>query len=425
MKTHLRAAVAAVAASGMLALTGCASAGSGDGPEEITLWTHTAGDTGEGELVQKLIDEFNASQDDYEVVFERFPQKDYNDSVTAAAVSGDLPCIMDIDGPILPNWAWAGYLRPLAPDQEVLDRMLDGTKGYWDGELYSVGLYDAATAVMARRSVLDELGIRIPTADTPWTKDEFDAALGTLKDSGRFQYPIDLGTGWKGEWYPYAFSPFLQSFGGDLVDREDFATADGALNGAAALEWGTWWQGLFTSGYANPQESDNRDGVFVDGTVALQYNGNWAAKAAYDAFGDDLLFLPTPDLGDGPVIGAASWQWGVSSSCDQAEGAQAWIDFALQDEWFVQFSDVNGLIPATMEAAAESELYSEGSPYLPFAEYARTISLIRPDTPAYPVISKVFEKAATDIMNGADVQQTLDQAVVEIDADIEANDSYR
>jgi multiple sugar transport system substrate-binding protein len=30
---------------------------------------------------------------------------------------------------------------------------------------------------------------------------------------------FDVGMAWTGEWYPYAFSPFLQSFGGDLIDR--------------------------------------------------------------------------------------------------------------------------------------------------------------------------------------------------------------
>ena len=41
----------------------------------------------------------------------------------------------------------------------------------------------------------------------------------------------------QGEWYPYAFSPFLQSFGGDMIDRETMTSAEGVLNGeeAAAL----------------------------------------------------------------------------------------------------------------------------------------------------------------------------------------------
>ena len=53
-----------------------------------------------------------------------------------------------------------------------------------------------------------------------------------------------------GEWYPYAFSPFLQSFGGDLVDRTNYQSAEGVLNGDDAISFGEWWQSMFTNGYA-------------------------------------------------------------------------------------------------------------------------------------------------------------------------------
>ncbi|WP_281254908.1 hypothetical protein [Serinibacter salmoneus] len=40
------------------------------------------------------------------------------------------------------------------------------------------------------------------------------------------------------------------------------------------------------------------------------------------------------------------------------------------------------------------------------------------------MISSSFEKAAKDIMNGADVNDALDGAVTEIDANISSNDGY-
>ena len=40
------------------------------------------------------------------------------------------------------------------------------------------------------------------------------------------------------------------------------------------------------------------------------------------------------------------------------------------------------------------------------------------------MVAKVFEKALADIADGADVADTLDAAVDEIDADIEANNGY-
>ena len=78
--------------------------------------------------------------------------------------------------------------------------------------------------------------------------------------SGQFDYAVDFGTGGGGEWIPYAYSPLLQSFGGDLIDRSDFQTADGALNGPEALEWATWFRGLVDSGYMAQTSGDGRDG---------------------------------------------------------------------------------------------------------------------------------------------------------------------
>ena len=49
---------------------------------------------------------------------------------------------------------------------------------------------------------------------------------------------------------------------------------------------------------------------------------------------------------------------------------------------------------------------------------------MRPVTPGYPVAAKVFEKALSDIANGAEVAATLDAAADEINADIEKNKGY-
>ena len=114
-----------------------------------------AGNHVEGEIVQQIIDDFNASQSDWVVALESFPQESYNDSVTVAALAGNLPDIIDVDGPILPNWAWAGYMAPLTIDESKLDGFLPGSLGRWNGELYAVGLWDAACAIFARKSVLE------------------------------------------------------------------------------------------------------------------------------------------------------------------------------------------------------------------------------------------------------------------------------
>lgn len=390
----------------------------------LTMWYHGAGNEDESNIINQIISDFNASQSDWVVEIESFPQAAYNDSVVAGALAGNLPDILDVDGPVMPNWAWSGYMQPLQIDETKIANYLPGTKGVWNGELYSIGLWDAAISLVTRQSYLDELGLRVPTLEQPWTGEEFMDALAKAKASGKFDYALDLGTAWTGEWYPYAFSPFLQSFGGDIVDRATYTTAEGVLNGDAAVEFGNWWQGLFTEGYAQAtQDPADRDNGFNSGKYAFSWNGNWAALGTLDAY-DDVLFLPAPDFGNGPKIGAASWQFGVSASSEHPEGASAFIEFALQDKYLAEFSNGIGLIPATASAAAMTENYKEGGPLAVFFELSEAQALVRPVTPGYVVAAKVFEKALADIANGADVQDTLDSAVDEIDADIAKNDNY-
>jgi multiple sugar transport system substrate-binding protein len=390
----------------------------------LSMWYHGAGNETEIKLVTELINDFNASQSDWKVELQSFPQASYNDSVTAAALAGNLPDILDVDGPIMPNWAWAGYMQPLPIDESKIANFLPGTKGIWNGKLYSIGLWDAAVALVTRQSYLDELGLRTPTLDQPWTKDEFQAALDAAKNSGKFDYALDLGMAWTGEWYPYAFGPFIQSFGGDMIDRSTYKTAEGALNGEAAMAFGNWWQGLFTGGYAQAtQDGADRDSGFASGKYAFSWNGNWAALGALAAF-DDTVFLPAPDLGTGPKIGAASWQFGISASSKHPEGAAAFIEFALQDKYLAAFSNGIGLIPATPTAAAMVDNYKEGGPLNVFFSLSEKQALVRPVTPGYVVAAKVFEKALADIANGADVAATLDAATDEINADIEKNGGY-
>ena len=120
----------------------------------------------------------------------------------------------------------------------------------------------------------------------------------------------------------------------------------------------------------------------------------------------------------------ASWQFGVSATSENPDGARAFIEFAMKDRWFSAFSDGTGLIPPTSSAAADTKFYADGAPLDVFYSLSEGQALVRPVTPGYIVQAKVFEKALSDIANGADVADTLDAAVDEINEDIQANQGY-
>lgn len=394
-------------------------------PGEITVWRHIGDLQAEMDTFASFVKGFNESQSDWKIKWEELPQKSYSDSINAAALSNNLPCVIDVDGPLIPNYAWSGNLISLDDymTPELRSEMLPSTIGSYNGNVYGLGQFEASLAIWARKSVLEKYGIRIPTGvDDPWSKDEFDAALATLKDSGEFETAIDLFTFYTHEWIPYAYSPFLESFGGDLIDRSTYLSAEGKLNGPEAIAWGEWWQNLFQSGLSDPKATD--DQAFIQGRAALAWIGNWYYPTLEKAWGDDLIYLPPPDLGTGPKVGAGSWQWAITKSCANPDGAFAFINYLLQPENIGKISNATGLIPGRSTAVPFSDSYKEGAPLAGITAFPSNFAEIRPPTPAYSNISVKFEEAAMAIANGANVQDTLDDAVTAIDADISANDGY-
>jgi multiple sugar transport system substrate-binding protein len=422
------ASVALAAATALVAgcATGSGGSTSGASGNTLTLWTHNAGNSAELDVVKKIIKEFNGSQSKYKVKLQAFPQSDYNNSVVAAASAHKLPCLLDVDGPNVPNWAWGGYLSPIdvSGSQVPLSDQLPSTVGRYKNKVYGFGFYDVALTYFARKSVLARYDIRIPTTDKPWTKDEFDSALVKLKKGGKFEYPLEMGTGGSGEWWPYAYSPQLESFGGDLIDRDGYKTASGTLDGKNSREWATWFRSLVTKGYIAKKSGADPNKDFLAGKSAIQWDGSWNAAKNADKLGDDLAIIPPVDFGNGPKIGGASWQWAMSASCSNKAGAQAWLKFSRQTKYFVDYAKATGTLPGTDAAAKQVEGYQPGGKFNVLVQYARKYAVVRPVTPAYPYISTEFQKAAQDILAGADPKNALGQAAKDIDNNLKTNNNY-
>lgn len=422
-KTYLLAmgAVATVLATAACATATNTSGGSGG---TLTLWTHNAGNPQELAVVQQIVDDFNKSQTSYKVKLQAFPQASYNDAVVAAATANKLPCILDTDAPNVPNWAYAKYLAPLDLPSDLTAKQLKSTLGQYQGKLYSIGYYDAALALFAHKSALTAAGVRIPTLDRPWTGDEFTAALQKLKAAGKYKYALDLGTGDSGtEWWTYGYSPFLQSFGGDLINRSGYKTAEGSINGPAALKWATWFQGLVKGGYAPAKSGSDAFADFVNNKSAMVWSGIWNS-GNLSKLGADGVVLPPPDFGNGPKIGGGSWQWAISSTCSDKTGAAAYLKFSLQPKYLAQFADKQDVIPATEEAATMVKGWEVGGAKRFFLDESRKYGLIRPPTPGYPYLTTTFAKAAQDIISGGDPKQILDQAAKDIDDNLKSNNNY-
>lgn len=406
-----------------LTLAGCADATPQD--EVLQIWRHQVG-VEENLANEAMIARFAAANPNIAVEEQSIPQGSYPQSVIAAAMSGGLPCVLTVDAPMVPSFVWAGHIRPLDGllPTNAFDGIAPAALGRFQGRIYSVGQFDAALAIYARRSALEAVDARIPTIAQPWSRAEFDAVLERLKASGAYDFPLDLGTREANpNWWTYAYSPILQSFGGDLIKRPAMQSADGAINGPRALAFAEWFGSLFERQLARRQEPD--DQAMLQGRAALLYSGNWKAPELEEAFGPDLLILPPPDFGEGPVIGGGSWQWAISSDCEHPEQAAQFIAHVRSTEEIASMAEVAGMVPVTLAAAARTRSFREGAKWRVFFDLSRAFARPRPVTPAFTTISNTFYRAARDIADGVNPRDALDDAADDIDQALADNDGYR
>ncbi|MGL3822266.1 extracellular solute-binding protein [Sphingopyxis sp. R3-92] len=404
-------------------LSGCGEAPVADGRTELTLWKNLAG-LDEEAATKAAIDRFNASQTKWHVRAQSLPQGAYSQSVVSASLSGRMPCIMTVDNPQVARFVWAGHLQRLQGHvpEALLKTVSPAAIGRFEGRVYSVGQFDAALAIFTRRTTLAKIGARVPTLDQPWSLKEFDGVLEKLKATGAYRYPLDFSNSDpKADWWTYGYSPILQSFGGDLIKPASMSTAEGVLNGASGQRFGNWFQSLFSRGLVNRMEPDQS--AFIKGRAALVYTGNWWTPAYREHAKDDLLILPPPDFGNGVVIGGGSWQWAISKACPHPDGAGAFISFLMQPREVARMSDAIGLVPVTAEGAALSKEYRPGGRNRIFFDMLQRFARQRPSTPAFTEISNAFYKGTRNIMDGKDVQDSLDDAADEIDNALADNDS--
>ena len=406
--------------------TSSTTAGSASGPITVQLFFHS-GQGPERDALNATLKAFSDRNPDITVDAVQLPEGRYTDQVNLAALAHSLPCLLDFDGPTLYNYAWSGYLIPL--DKYVSPEMKADflpsiiKQGTYNHHLYSLGQFDSGLGIYANKQYLSEVGARIPTIDNPWTLTEFNDVLAKLKNVPGVQYPLDLKMNMTGEWYTYGFSPFVESFGGDLINRSNYQSSSGVLNGPDAVAAMTWFQGLFKQGYSNLTPAGDTD--FTSGKSALSWVGHWVYPDYSKALGDNLLVLPAPNLGKGAKTGMGTWNWGITSSCKTPDAAWKVLNFILSPNEIARMTNADGAVPARKSAIAQSKLYAPNGPLQVFVQQLQKgIAEPRPITPAYPTITSAFAEAVVNIAAGADVKEELDKAVQKIDQDIKDNQGY-
>ena len=399
---------------------------------DTTLRVMYQGEAHEQKAIKDVADKFQAANPGIKIELIYTPHDAYNEKVGAAAMSKALPDVMELDAPFLANYVWSGFLRPVSGyiDPAILADMTESNvfQGTYpiDKKLYAVSLIDSSVVIYADRKRLEAIHARIPTSvDDAWTGAEFEDVLAKLATQPGVKWPIDTfrGYGTKTEWITYAYSPILQSYGCDLIDRKTWRAA-GTLDSAACVAATTELASWVKKGWVVPGSAGTNQFYAEGRPAALAWGGHWFYAEAHAAMGDDVVVLPLPKFGTRGVSPNGTWTWAITTAAASPEAAGKFLSFMINDKDYRAVTRDHTGFPGLKSFAAESPVYAKGGAMAVAFEQANKTAVPRPPHPAYPTITLAFMTAIDAVFNGADAKTELTKAAARIDSDIDDNDGY-
>ncbi|GAA2209411.1 sugar ABC transporter substrate-binding protein [Nonomuraea monospora] len=134
---------------------------------------------------KQLVDEWNKANPNIQVTYVQGSWDNVNDQLVTQFAGGTAPDVIHNDSPALSGFASDGYLLDLK-DKLPAELKGDIPQAAWDtvtfsdgkgGQgVYGVPFLQESQVIIANKKLLDASGVRVPTADDPWTWDEFSAA---------------------------------------------------------------------------------------------------------------------------------------------------------------------------------------------------------------------------------------------------------
>lgn len=400
-------ALLTVAALSVGMLAGC-SGGSGSeggedsgGSKDVTIWYYWETE-GHQVALDKVITDYNASQDEYEVTAKYVPFADFKKQLSIGASADELPDIAILDSPDHASYAVMDIFADLTGKFDVSDYYEGAVDSCTiDGTLYGVPFGVNCLGLYYNEDMLKEAGCTVPT-----TWDELkETARKLTKDNVTGLAFCSLAN----EEGTFNFMPWVWSTGADSydIDSEGGIKAltlakDLVDSGAMSKECINWTQGDVMN-------------QFISGNVAMMINGPWQIPTMQQEAPDlnwNVALIPK-DKEYASCLGGENY---AVIKDGNEEGALDFLEYATSKEQVEYLMDAFGYISAD-KTIAESQ-FSDDPVMQTFTEelnYAKA----RGPLAEWPEVSNAISLAFNQVMTGeaepadaaADAQATIDGIV--------------
>jgi fructooligosaccharide transport system substrate-binding protein len=395
----------------------------------INVWTQASADSREGQMFQKVIDEYNAEHvDGIQVEIQNITRagagSGYIDKLNAALTSNSMPEIFTLDGPDVASYADSGVIQPVESvvPQSFIDGFTSSIKqqGTFNDDFYALGYTDSGVVITLNNDIVkylpEDIKALIPSVDEDWTwADMLEVARGldALKTNPEtMNIPavanMEVACDWltsditKGayETGTYFLTPLIWGNGGTLIGS-DGLTLDGYFNSEENIESLALMGTFFKEGLVIPTEPLK---AFYTGQAGMAIAGFWFISeitANYPDLNYSTVRYPKVNENyDGLYTPSGSWAFVCSSAVDLSTDYGKAVGEVLQkltnDDSSNLYYDMNGSIPARVNTVSSinensADARANEAWHVLAYEVANT-NHARPITKGYPVLSELWAK---------------------------------
>jgi arabinogalactan oligomer / maltooligosaccharide transport system substrate-binding protein len=215
----------------------------------------------------------------------------------------------------------------------------------FQGKLIGLPMFVEGPALIVNNDLVDAV---------PATYEELIALAQDLTTDTTFGFLYDIGNfyfsyGWINTFGGYVFGADAT---GSLIASDIGIGSEGAIRGAQALKDLQHTYGLIPAG----TNYDVANGQFIDGALAMIYNGPWAISQ-YQGAGIDVSVHPMPPLADGTPWSGFMGVQGVLLNPFSGQRADAanFAKWITRTDAQVSLATISGRIPASISALAQVE----------------------------------------------------------------------
>ncbi|WP_127531499.1 sugar ABC transporter substrate-binding protein [Paenibacillus kobensis] len=208
---------------------------------------------------------------------------------------------------------------------------------------------------------------------------------------------------------------FLAATGGYLFGDGGTKADDIGLNNDGAVQGAKFYASLKDIIPMNTGDVtyDIKKGLFTGGTLGIDINGPWTLPD-YKASGVDYGVAPLPTISGKPMVSFSGVKaWYVNSFTKYPNAAKLFAKFVTSKEAQLKEFEMNGILPANKEAAADSKVQGDAVT----KAFLDQFNVSQP-MPSIPEMGNVWNPAAaalSEVWNdGKDAKASLDNAVQQI-----------